>query len=171
VYTVAFQTHVFSALPPSFTVGLQTLIRWTLPPRPDSFTLPPSIEDGSIWTHFDTLGLVDRYESLITGVCYTHIEEHVHAECAGEFAQPMLVGLRTWMADNILPWMVLPFARAAKTRELSPSSRIKPRLILMLAADEARGMLQGIGSRFDFHLCKTLCDLRYAPVMFPYTAT
>ena len=22
-------------------------------------------------------------------------------------------------------------------------------------------MLQGVGSRFDFHVCKTLCDLRY----------
>jgi len=24
-------------------------------------------------------------------------------------------------------------------------------------------MLQGVGSRFDFHINKTLCDLRYAP--------
>ena len=29
------------------------------------------------------------------------------------------------------------------------------------AAEEARAMLQGVGSRFDFHVCKTLCDLRY----------
>ena len=29
-------------------------------------------------------------------------------------------------------------------------------------ADEARSMLQGVGSRFDYHVCKTLCDLRYA---------
>ncbi len=27
-------------------------------------------------------------------------------------------------------------------------------------ADEARQMLQGVGSRFDYHMCKTLCDLR-----------
>lgn len=29
-----------------------------------------------------------------------------------------------------------------------------------LVADEARSMLQGVGSRFDFHVCKTLSDLR-----------
>ena len=28
-------------------------------------------------------------------------------------------------------------------------------------AEEARSMLQGVGSRFDFHINKTLCDLRF----------
>jgi len=28
------------------------------------------------------------------------------------------------------------------------------------SAEEARSMLQGVGSRFDFHINKTLCDLR-----------
>lgn len=27
--------------------------------------------------------------------------------------------------------------------------------------EELRMMLIGVGSRFDFHLCKVLCDLRY----------
>ena len=30
-----------------------------------------------------------------------------------------------------------------------------------IIAEEARSMLQGVGSRFDFHINKTLCDLRY----------
>ena len=30
-----------------------------------------------------------------------------------------------------------------------------------LIAEEARSMLQGVGSRFDFHINKTLCDLRF----------
>ena len=28
-------------------------------------------------------------------------------------------------------------------------------------AEEAKVMLQGVGARFDFHMCKTLCDLRF----------
>ena len=32
--------------------------------------------------------------------------------------------------------------------------------ILPFTAEEARSMLQGVGSRFDYHVCKTLCDLR-----------
>ena len=34
-------------------------------------------------------------------------------------------------------------------------------LYCIRVAEEARTMLQGVGSRFDFHVCKTLCDLRY----------
>jgi anaphase-promoting complex subunit 2 len=118
IFTTAFQTHIFSALPRSFTAGLATLIRWTMSPPPETLTVvPPTITDGTIWTHFETLGLVDRYESVLTGTCYAHIEQHVRASCAGEFAQPMLVPLRSWMADNILPWMVHPFAQTARTRE------------------------------------------------------
>lgn len=30
-----------------------------------------------------------------------------------------------------------------------------------LSAEEAKVMLQGVGARFDFHMCKTLCDLRF----------
>ena len=33
--------------------------------------------------------------------------------------------------------------------------------LMVHSVDEQRMMLQGIGSRFDFHVCKTLCDLRY----------
>lgn len=27
-------------------------------------------------------------------------------------------------------------------------------------------MLQGVGARFDFHMCKTLCDLRWELALF-----
>ena len=33
-------------------------------------------------------------------------------------------------------------------------------LLMRETAEEARAMLQGVGSRFDFHMNKTLCDLR-----------
>lgn len=36
-----------------------------------------------------------------------------------------------------------------------------PRDCSYLEADEAKTMMQGVGSRFDFHMHKTLCDLRY----------
>jgi hypothetical protein len=39
--------------------------------------------------------------------------------------------------------------------------RSSPRTVLTFgSAEEAKGMLQGAGSRFDFHINKTLCDLR-----------
>ena len=38
----------------------------------------------------------------------------------------------------------------------------KTLIVYLLIAEEARSMLQGVGSRFDFHINKTLCDLRFA---------
>ena len=79
----------------------------------------------------------------------------------------MLSNLREWMADKVVPWMLLPYARGAKTSELllCPVRPLWGYLDLIMhmcshAAEEARTMLQGVGSRFDFHVCKTLCDLR-----------
>jgi len=36
----------------------------------------------------------------------------------------------------------------------------------LIVADDARVMLANVGSRFDFHMAKTLCDLRSTRVSF-----
>lgn len=142
-YVVHFQTHVFSALPPTFAGGFKKLIAATLEATTDpSSSMAPYYQDPKLWAAFEMLGLVDRYESLIASVCYEHIENHVLSTCQGRWDEPMLTILRDWMADKVVPWMLLPYARGARN------------------AEEARTMLQGVGSRFDFHVCKTLCDLR-----------
>lgn len=46
------------------------------------------------------------------------------------------------MTDVIVPWLVVGYAPGCKS------------------AEEARGMLQGVGSRFDFWVNKCVCDLR-----------
>lgn len=70
----------------------------------------------------------------------------------------MLTPLRDWMAKSVLPWMIQPYARGARNGWciLSAVSSFTK----LSKAEEARSMLQGIGSRFDFHVCKTLCDIR-----------
>ncbi|TFY75769.1 hypothetical protein EWM64_g8243 [Hericium alpestre] len=143
-YNVNFRTHVFSVLPPTFAGGFKKMIKATLVQMtdPSSQDTPPSVDDPNLWPSFELLGLVDRYESLIASVCYEHIESHVNESCEGKWDEPMLGKLREWMADKVVPWMLQPYARGAKN------------------AEEARTMLQGVGSRFDFHVCKSLCDLR-----------
>ncbi|KAH9891559.1 ubiquitin-protein ligase [Cubamyces lactineus] len=153
-YTLAFQTHIFSIFPPSFSRGFKELIASTFdlvnascpPPWAIPRDLPPTEQqprpDYMLWTACETLGLLDRYESLISSVCYEHIEAHVYETCAKKWDEPMLPKLREWMTEKIVPWMIMPYARGARN------------------AEEARTMLQGVGSRFDYHACKTLCDLR-----------
>ncbi|KAJ3549516.1 hypothetical protein NM688_g5170 [Phlebia brevispora] len=154
-FTEAFRTHVFSALPPSFSGGLKALIATTLtlshtstapewmvrlfPPLPSGAY---SRADEPLWNAFEQLGIQERYESSISSVCYEYIEQHILETCEKEWDKPMLSAMREWMTDNIVPWMILPYARGARNTE------------------EARTMLQGIGARLDFHVCKTLADLR-----------
>ncbi|KAI0699322.1 hypothetical protein C8T65DRAFT_719807 [Cerioporus squamosus] len=155
-YTLAFQTHLYSSFPPSFSRGFKQLMAstfslvnascpppWALPPEPQpSTSTAPSRPDLPLWSACEALGLLDRYESLIASVCYEYIEAHVMETCAKKWNESMLAYLREWMAEKVVPWMVMPYARGARS------------------AEEARQMLQGVGSRFDYHVCKTLCDLR-----------
>lgn len=76
--------------------------------------MAPYYQDPKLWAAFEMLGLVDRYESLIASVCYEHIENHVRSICQGRWDEPMLTILRDWMADKVVPWMLLPYARGAR---------------------------------------------------------
>jgi len=125
-YNLNFQTHLFSILPPSFSRGFKALCDATLPP-PDpeqdqeeelhsmegqgpSYTPP-----RSIWLAFETLGLLDRYESIVASVGYEHIEAHVLKTCTQRWEKPMLEDLRGWMSDKMVSWMLMPYAREAKS--------------------------------------------------------
>lgn len=147
-YTLSFQTHLFSAVPPSFARGFKALVASTLAASASTNKSPsselPETDDPNapIWQAFETLGLIDRYETTIATVGYEFIEQHVLETCAGEWSRPLLGELRDWMSEKVVPWMLLIYARGATN------------------ADEARSMLQGVGSRFDFHINKTLCNLR-----------
>ena len=126
-YTEAFRTHVFSALPSSFTRGFKALIDATfdlthtasapewminLFPPPPQGAYPRA--DAPLWSAFEQLGMQERYENLISSVCYEYIEAHILETCEKEWDKPMLAVTREWMTDNIVPWMLLPYARGAK---------------------------------------------------------
>ncbi|KAM6489967.1 Cullin homology [Amanita muscaria] len=141
-YTLNFQTNLFSILPSSFPPAFKALCASTLPsPDPDA-KLDDIISSESFWTAAEMLGLMDRYDSLVASVGYEHIEGHVLSTCAGQWEKPVLGDLKNWMADKMIPWMLVTYARNAQTTE------------------EVRHLLQGVGSRFEFHMNKTLCDLR-----------
>lgn len=121
-YTDHFLTHVYSALPATFAGGFKTLIAATLANSTtgEAANEQSLIQNPQLWACFETLGLTERYEALVASVCYEHIESHVVETCAGEWEEPMLTSLRDWMADRVVPWMLLPYARGAKTGR-SPS--------------------------------------------------
>lgn len=130
-YTLTFQTHIYSTFPPSFSQGFKQLIAstfslvsascpppWALPsdPQPSTSTAPAR-PDLPLWSACEALGLLDRYESLIASVCYEYIEAHVMETCARKWEESMLTYLREWMAEKVVPWMVMPYARGARSGE------------------------------------------------------
>jgi anaphase-promoting complex subunit 2 len=112
-FNLSFQTHLFAILPPLFATGFKALCSYTLSP-PDTSTL----DVRSLWIAFDTLGLVDRYESLIASVGYDCIDEHVENICAGNWDRPFLEELSDWMSKKIVPWLIMTYAPKATTGEL-----------------------------------------------------
>ncbi|KAJ7028436.1 hypothetical protein C8F04DRAFT_1119316 [Mycena alexandri] len=137
-YTLTFQTQLFSILPPAFVRGFKALCASTL--------VPVAQHTPQMWEAFEILGLTDRYEGIIASVGYERIEDYVRETCAGKWDAPCLEGLRAWMTEQIVPWMLPMYAKGA------------------INTEDARGMLQNVGSRFDFHMNKTLCDLRTSEI-------
>ncbi|KAF8191477.1 ubiquitin-protein ligase [Mycena galopus ATCC 62051] len=137
-YTLTFHTQLFSFLPPGFVRGFKALCASTL--------VTVAQHTQQMWESFEVLGLTDRYEGIIASVGYERIEDYVRETCTGKWDKPCLEDLRRWMSEQIVPWMLPMYAKGAANTE------------------DARGMLQNVGSRFDFHMNKTLCDLRTSEI-------
>ena len=71
------------------------------------------------------------------------------------------------MSDKVVPWMLVIYARGAAKggcffffyfwRFLG----VVDESVSFVLAEETRSMLQGVGSRFDFRIDNTLCDLSW----------
>ena len=128
-YTTAFHTHLMSILPPTFARGFKSLCALTLQQAGEAAGAHATTNmyiGPAIWAALETLGLVDRYESLIASVGYEYIEAHVISTCAGKWTEPMLGPLRDWMTNRIVPWMLWPYARGASTSEFSCYLKVEP---------------------------------------------
>lgn len=98
---------------------MRTPPAWIPPtPAPLQSHVPLPRPDLPLWSCFEQLGLLDRYESLISSVCYEHIEAHILETCTRKWGERMLQPLREWMTNKIVPWMVMPYARGARTGKL-----------------------------------------------------
>ena len=104
-FNTEFQMQLYSILPPTFPNAFKQLCRSTMDAE----------QAGELLSAFDSIGLLDRYENLVASVCYEQIEERVAETCVGIWNEQMLSGLRDWMADNIVPWLILLYAREAKS--------------------------------------------------------
>lgn len=118
-YNLTFQNLLFSSLPPLFATGFKALCASTLPSnsQPDASPKEKSQANYQMWSAFESLGLTDRFESILASVGYEHIETHVIETCKGKWGEQMLDRLRDWMSSKFVPWMLMVYARNAKNSE------------------------------------------------------
>jgi anaphase-promoting complex subunit 2 len=93
-------------------------------------TLSPVAQDVELWDTFESLGLLDRYENIIANVGYECIESHVVKVCEGKWSDPMMPELHAWMRDNVLPWMLLMYARGATSKFMLDVEDIRTDIVL-----------------------------------------
>jgi anaphase-promoting complex subunit 2 len=129
-FRTAFQTHLYTTLPPSFNVGFQRLVRFTLDKAPSwagDVQLPSSLLDFSIWKQFEALGMLERYENIVHSVVYGYMEDHVERECRGTWTEKLLE-MNEWLSTELFPWLFHPFAQQARSRLSFACSGQHPRL-------------------------------------------
>jgi anaphase-promoting complex subunit 2 len=116
--------------------------------------------DQPLWQAFEQLGMTERYESLIASVCYEHIEEHIVNTYSKVWDKLCLEEAREWMSRHVVPWLLMPYAPNAKTGRYYTISLHLFILKIGFQVEEARPLLAGMGTRLDYHVCKTIADLR-----------
>lgn len=116
-FDFTFRTCLFSILPPSFASGFKALASWALSPEdfPPADPLTARTPITIVWQHCETLGILGRFESIISSVGYERIERHVLETCEGNWSSPMLQELRKWTSNKVLSWLLEIYVRGQAT--------------------------------------------------------
>ncbi|GJJ13406.1 hypothetical protein Clacol_007660 [Clathrus columnatus] len=110
-------------------------------PNPVVTVGPPS-PYAALFGALDILGFLERYESQLTACINNLIETRIKTTCPGAWDAQVLPEMKQWLVDNIVPWIARPYARG------------------LANPDEVRIIVGNVMTRLEYHLCKTLCNLR-----------
>ncbi|EJD53705.1 hypothetical protein AURDEDRAFT_141713 [Auricularia subglabra TFB-10046 SS5] len=132
MFYTSFTTNLHLALPQSFPEAFVALLQSTI----------GDTSDTNLFSQLETLGLLNRYEALLAAVICEQIEAQIDEMCPGKWDKPCLPILRHWLGDKVVQWLLAQYSSTRRNSE------------------EAKAVLQNYVTRFDFHICKTLCDLR-----------
>ncbi|KIJ53213.1 hypothetical protein M422DRAFT_222616 [Sphaerobolus stellatus SS14] len=172
-YHRIFMAMLHSILPDDFVEGFRDLLTYLLtnspfPPtdNPDEAAIPectfphpdlpslalqdpnpvvvagPPSPYAAAFGALDVLGFLERYESQLTLCVNTLIDHKIQEVCPGSWDQQLLPGLKAWLMEHIIPYLSRPYARG------------------LANPDEVKIIVSNIVTRLDYHLCKTLCNLR-----------
>lgn len=162
-----FRTQFLTSLPPSFPDAFRSLVRSVFEANATTTTTDSSNSSSSplhtMLDQLDTLGILEDFESLISPVLVEQIRTKVMETCPKEWGEPQLAKLRAWFNERAVPWMAATYARGASDSMCARSFGVFILCFLIgvaFADEQLRATLQPIAGKFDYHMCKILCDLR-----------
>ncbi|KAK4057900.1 hypothetical protein OIO90_001119 [Microbotryomycetes sp. JL221] len=134
-YRRSFLSRLYFALPPSFSPGLTVYLRSILfkDIQQTDWPLAP----------LTLAALLDRFDPLLFGLVYEHIERKVDSECRGVYDVAKLQELLSWVNGPVHKWLIGLYAKTVEN-----------------GTEEAKKLLKPTFSRFDYHVHKTLARLR-----------
>lgn len=108
------------------------------------------------------MGLLQDHEALVASVIHEAIEKRVKevaAEDNGENSVLQIV--KNWFTESVVPWMAVTYGRGLSDRKFRTGYTYvlfgsKPR-----SAEMLHKALAPTAGKFDYHICKVLCELRY----------
>lgn len=132
-----FRTNFLASLPPGFPRAFHALLRSTL--------ASPAL-DARLFPTLDLMGLLQDHEALVASVIHEAIEKRVKevaAEDNGENSVLQIV--KNWFTESVVPWMAVTYGRGLSDQMLHKA-------------------LAPTAGKFDYHICKVLCELRTAEI-------
>ncbi|KAG8718844.1 hypothetical protein FRC08_004268 [Ceratobasidium sp. 394] len=137
LFRKSFRSNFLTSLPPGFLPAFHALLRSTLE--------APAL-DTRLFPTLDVMGLLQDHESLVASVINEAIERRVKevAEAAdGETS--VLQTVKDWFTESVVPWMAVTYGRGLTDQLLSRA-------------------LAPTAGKFDYHICKVLCEIRTAEI-------
>jgi anaphase-promoting complex subunit 2 len=127
---------LYEVLPPEFSPALSTYIKYL-------FNNPGARNYDTPLAMPTLISFLERFDPLLFGLVYEEIESKVQSQCKGDFENPKLQGVLDWVNGDVLRWITGIYDRNSSG---SP--------------DDIKKMLKPTFSRFEYHIHKTLAQLR-----------
>lgn len=109
------------------------------------------------------MGLLQDHEALVANVIHEAIEKRVKevaAEDNGENSVLQIV--KNWFTESVVPWMAMTYGRGLSERECSSLVVTVFKILNISLSEMLHKALAPTAGKFDYHICKVLCELRYA---------
>ncbi|QRW00465.1 cullin family [Ceratobasidium sp. AG-Ba] len=132
-----FRTNFLTSLPSGFPRAFHALLRSTLE--------APAL-DTRLFPTLDLMGLLQDHESLVANVINEAIERRVREVAdSADGETSVLQTVKDWFTESVVPWMAMTYGRGLTDQLLSRA-------------------LAPTAGKFDYHICKVLCEIRTAEI-------